>query len=469
MDGARVPSALTWLEVAGIALVAAVLMLMMGGVDPGPRAFAGLTIAGLFFLHWVWRLARGDGPDAWDRAWLWVWLLFSGWIALQVVPLPREVFDWVGVYPGHLLDGYPELPITRLSPNLGATIGFWGIFTTYWAAAYLVAALPRQALGVMVGALVALIFAEALYGFVAHVHRYETVLGLWPANSRHGVVVGTYWNRNHLAGLLALGWPLGVGFLLFGTRMRPVRVHELRYLLVVVFALVVALALFNSLSRLGTAAGLFGLLVFGLLARTNRTGQVSGLERLWLLVAGLVALGLAIAFGLAPLLLRYSDLAADTGRLDMLLVLGYLPLKSWFLGVGAGGFEDAFTLVQPTGLFGSVEYLHNDWVQLVLELGVLGTAVLLGAGVVWWRRVGPSRLNRLRAAAAGGIAAIALHSLGDFNLHIPGTAFAFWLTIGILCSRALERDEAETRRLEPQRQTRREGRRTRAPTGPVGP
>jgi putative inorganic carbon (hco3(-)) transporter len=454
-----VPRVLAWLEVAGIGLVAAVLMLVMGGVDPGPRAFAGLTVAGLFFLHWVWRLARGEGPDAWDRSWLWVWLLLSGWIALQLLPLPREVFDWIGVYPGYLLDGYPELPITRLSPNLAATIDFWGMFTTYWAAAYLVATLPRQALGVLVGVLVALVFAEALYGFVAHVNRYETVLGLWPAPSSHAVVVGTYWNRNHLAGLLALGWPLGVGFLLFGTRMRPVRVHELRYFLVVVFALVLALSLFNSLSRLGTAAGLFGLLIFGLLARTNRVGQVSGLERFWLLTAGLVALGLAIAFGLAPLLLRYSALATDTGRLDTLLVLGSLPLKSWLLGVGAGGFADVFTLVQPTFLFGSVEYLHNDWVQFVLELGVLGAAVLLGALVIWWRRVGPSRLNRLRAAAAGGIAAIALHSLGDFNLHIPGTAFAFWLTLGVLCNRALELDEVETRRSEPQRRQRRERRR----------
>jgi len=251
--------------------------------------------------------------------------------------------------------------------------------------------------------------------------------------------------------------------------MRPVRVHELRYLLVVVFALVVALALFNSLSRMGTAAGLFGLLIFGLLARTNRVGQVSGLERFWLLSAGLVALGLAIAFGLAPLLLRYSDLATDTGRLDMLRVLADLPLKSWLLGVGAGGFEDAFTLVQPTFVFGSVEYLHNDWAQLVLELGVLGTAVLAAAGVIWWRRVGPSRLNRLRAAAVGGMAAIALHSLGDFNLHIPGTAFAFWLTLGILCNRALELDQAETRRLGAQRHTAREERRTRGPIGQGGP
>lgn len=437
---ATVPPALAWVQVAVIVSVAAMLMLMMAGVRPGPRALAGVGIAGVFFLTWVLRILRREALDDWDRGWLWVWLAVSAWIVLQLVPLPREVFAWIGVYPPDLLGRYPELPVSRVSPNIAATIAFWGMFTTYWAAAYLTASLPRPQLGVLVGLLVGLVFAEALYGFIAHVGRFETVLGLWPANADHAVVVGTFWNRNHLAGLLALGWPLGIGFLLFGTRIRPVRVHEARYLLVVVFSLVVALALFNTLSRLGTASALFGLLVFALLARANRATEVTGLERLWLASAGVVALGLAIAFGLVPLLLRYSMVVADTGRLEALLPLADFPLKTWLAGAGAGAFEDVFKLVHPASLVSSFDYLHNDWVQFVLEIGVLGTALIAAALVVWWGRVGPRRFSRLRAAAAGGVAAIALHSLGDFNLHIPGTAFAFWLTVGVLCNRALERE-----------------------------
>ncbi|MFB1488257.1 MULTISPECIES: O-antigen ligase family protein [unclassified Thiocapsa] len=445
IDSGPVPNALAWLQVWVIGSVAAVLMVMMGGVHPGPRALAGAAIAGLFFLTWTWRLARGSGPDARDRAWLWVWLAVSGWIGLQLLPLPRGFFDWIGAYPPDLLAQYPELPITRLSPNIAATLGYWGMFTTYWAAAALTAELPRRHLAVLVGILIGLVFAEALYGFIAHLGRFETVLGLWPAPGDHAVVGGTFWNRNHLAGLLALGWSLGIAYLLFGTRIRPVRVHEVRYLLVLVFSLVMALALFNSLSRLGTASALFGLLVFVLLARANRVGRVAGLERLWLSLAGLVALGSAIAFGLAPLLLRYSAVVTDTGRLEALLPLAHLPAKSWIAGVGAGGFEDIFKLVQPASLAPTFDYLHNDWVQFVLEFGVLGTVLIMAALVVWWHRAGPSRLNRLRAGAAGGILAIALHSWGDFNLQIPGTAFAFWVVVGVLCNRALEREEVALR------------------------
>jgi hypothetical protein len=431
---------LQWIQVGVIGTVAAVLLVVMGGVSAGPRAFAGVAIGALFLLTWSIRTLRGARPDDWDLGWLWVWVAVSGWVGLQLMPLPREAFLWIGAYPQDLLQRFPELSVSRVSPHPSATLAFWGMFTTYWATAYLTASLGRPQLDVLVGILVGLIFAEALYGFVAHVGRFEQVLGIWPAPGSNSVVVGTFWNRNHLAGLLAVGWSLGIGYLLFGTGMRPARVHEARYLLVVVFSIAVALALFNTLSRLGTASALFGLLVFGLLARANRVARVSRLERVWLASAGVVALALAISFGLVPLLLRYSVVLEETGRLEALVPLADLPLKTWIAGAGAGAFEEVFKLVQPASLPGLYEYLHNDWAQFVLELGVLGTVAILTALVIWWRRVRPSHFSRLLAAAAAGIAAIGLHSLGDFNLHIPGTAFAFWVVVGILCSRALERE-----------------------------
>lgn len=448
-------TSLNWLLAIAIPVLAGLLMLLTGGVTAGPRAVAGVTMAMLFLLVWGWRLgadtalpggtASEAAPWGWERAWLVVWLALSGWVLLQLLPLPRAAFDWLGAYPPELLAEYPELPVRRVSPHLRGTIGWWASFTTYWGTAWLVASLPRRPLNLLVGLLVGLIFAQALYGFVAHVVRAETVLGLWSARAQHSMVIGTFYNRNHFAGLMALGWPLGIAWLLFGTRVRPGRIHEFRYLLVLVFCLVLALALFNSLSRLGSAAGLFGLLVFVLLARANRAAGVALAERLWLSAAGLVALGLAISFGLLPLLLRYAALPTDHARLEGLLVLGQLPVKTWVAGAGAGAFEDVFKLVQPVTMRPTIDYLHNDWMQFLLEFGLLGSALALAALVWWWRQVGPVRMGRLRAGAAGGIAAIALHSLGDFNLQIPGTAFVFWIAVGVLCNRALAAAAGERR------------------------
>ncbi len=431
-----------WLQVGVIGLVAFMLMLVMGGVYPGTRALAGCAIALLFLVSWSTRLWVGEAADSWDRSWLWVWLVLSGWIALQLLPLPRGVFYWLGVYPARLLNAHPELPVTRLSPDPAVTLGYWAMFTTYWArliwwrrcrggswrcwwACWWRWCSPRR-----------------LYGFAAHVGHYHTVLGLWPARDDNQVVVGTYWNRNHMAGLMALGWPLGIGFLLYGTRSGQHRINEWRYLLVVVFAFVVTLALFNTLSRLGTMAGLFGLAVFVLLSRYHaRQRKRSVLERFWMISAGVIALGLAIMFGLAPLLTRYVQTidGQEIGRLQVWSAIWSLPVKTWLIGAGAGCFADVFKLVEPASLKNAYFYMHNDWLQFLLEFGVVGSATVAAALFYWWRRVGPSQFVRLRAAAAGGVAAIALHSLGDFNLQIPGTAFAFWIVVGVLCNRDLKR------------------------------
>ena len=429
------------LQISVITLVTAGLMLFMGGVHVGPRTLATLTLALLFLLTVITRLISGSAFSLWDRAWLWPWLAVTVWIALQLVPLPPSLLVYVGAYPVEWFTVWPELPLQRLSPMPLETLSYWTMFTAYWVTTWLVASLQRQHLAIVLGMVIGLVAFQATYGFIAHIGRFETVLGLWPAGRNHSVVVGTFWNRNHIAGLLAMGWPLGIGFLLFSTHRYRHRIHELRYLLVVLFALIIALALFNTLSRLGTVAGLFGLAVFVLVARWQRGGTINRLEQFWLLCAALVALGLSISFGLAPLLGRYADLMEfEAGaRAQALLTVFDLPAKAWLLGIGAGAFEDVFKLVQPASMVGSsYYYLHNDWVQFVLEFGVLGTLAVLSAAVLWWRQVKPQRFNRLRAAAVGSIAAIGLHSIGDFNLQIPGTAIVFWIILGVLCNPSLE-------------------------------
>ncbi|QVL49988.1 MAG: hypothetical protein KFB96_05790 [Thiocapsa sp.] len=49
IDSTAVPNALAWLQVWVIGAVAAVLMVMMGGVHPGPRALAGRRLRGCSF------------------------------------------------------------------------------------------------------------------------------------------------------------------------------------------------------------------------------------------------------------------------------------------------------------------------------------------------------------------------------------------------------------------------------------
>ncbi len=83
-------------------------------------------------------------------------------------------------------------------------------------------------------------------------------------------------------------------------------------------------------------------------------------------------------------------------------------------------------------LFHSYE-VHSDWVQLLQEFGIVGLALfLLPSLAVIVLLLGDIRRNA-RAGAAHhyplaallAIAALSFHSIGDFNLQIPGITWTF--------------------------------------------
>lgn len=101
--------------------------------------------------------------------------------------------------------------------------------------------------------------------------------------------------------------------------------------------------------------------------------------------------------------------------------------------------------------------VHNDWIQLLEEYGIIGFALLLAAVVamggsllssirsaVGQRACGaPSRTTGSQFALVTGallsLLALAFHSLGDFNLQLPATGWLF----GVILATGLE---AATRR-----------------------
>ena len=117
---------------------------------------------------------------------------------------------------------------------------------------------------------------------------------------------------------------------------------------------------------------------------------------------------------------------ADTVRL-----VGAYPV----FGCGLGAYESALQPYKTVAPLLTVDYAHNDYLQLLAELGVLGFAPLLFLVAVIYRRAlrHATRLVRgpdayLALATAGGLTAIAIHSLADFNLYIPANAMAaVWL------------------------------------------
>jgi O-antigen ligase len=258
-------------------------------------------------------------------------------------------------------------------------------------------------------------------------------------------VTGSYANRNHFAGLLEMCLPfavMGAVAAYYGSRSNSRRAAPLKPALqssgLLLCAAVMLLAVVASLSRMGFIAALAGLAVMGSLALARGRGGA----RRWLPAAAMILAALA-AFVLLPtdqLVARFSDISggeqvsANVRALiwgDTLRLIGAYPI----FGCGLGAYESALLSFKTVAPLLTVDYAHNDYLQLLAELGILGFAPLMFLAVVVYARAvrHAMRLRRgpqayLALATAGGLTAIAIHSLADFNLYIPANAMlAVWL------------------------------------------
>ena len=130
-------------------------------------------------------------------------------------------------------------------------------------------------------------------------------------------------------------------------------------------------------------------------------------------------------------------LAIDRDSLHMFM---QKPVLGWGLG--------AFPVVYPqfrsfyTNFF--VNEAHNDYLQLLVEMGALGFATMLWFLVVLWR-TGLKKLHdwavningAVTLAALLGCTGILVHSFVDFNLHVPGNAALFYVLCIVAASEPL--------------------------------
>jgi hypothetical protein len=85
-------------------------------------------------------------------------------------------------------------------------------------------------------------------------------------------------------------------------------------------------------------------------------------------------------------------------------------------------------------------YAHNDYAQFLAETGLLGGLTLLAMAVAFGRRfVGMLRRldapqSELAIACWAAVAAIAVHSVFDWNLHLPANAFLACVAAGVAWS-----------------------------------
>lgn len=420
-------------------------------VDRPPRVLDDLLTVGLCLLLIFGVLAFG-AVEEWA-----VFILQAGTAALLLL--------WAGK---QLLAGAVELHGTPLFPPMALLIllvaAQWLLGTSAYAyttrseslrfCAYV--GLLFLAAQVFQGQRAIRIFALSLAAFGFLVAVFAVIQDAIPNGKFYwlreakisGLMYGPYVNHNHYAGLMELLLPLPLVLAL--TRC----FHGAQRVLLGFAAVFMGTSIFLAHSRAGMAALAAQIALLGIFLAFRSRHRRAALQ---VGAAFLLILVLLLFLGSGRVAEQVRQLGAIRGDLeagrwviagDCVRMILARPLAGWGLG--------AFPVVYPsfrsfyTNEF--VNHAHNDYLEFAVETGLPGLAAIVWFLVALYR-AGLRRAEHwhsdfsaaARLAALAGCAGLAVHSMLDFNLHIPANAALFFVLCAV-ASRTDWQQEALARR-----------------------
>jgi O-antigen ligase len=271
-------------------------------------------------------------------------------------------------------------------------------------------------------------FVVALFGILQHLTFNGKLY--WFREMRYGgIPFGPYVNRNHFAGFAELVIPVALVPLVLG------KVRRERWFVVGLLALFPLGALFLSASRGGVVSLAAELGVLALLVVLRRAG---GRHVLAGAVVLLLAFLLVSWLGARQVLERFSSmqsLEVTSGkRASMRQDSWHIFRDHAWTGTGLGTLQKVFPAYETLYDARVVNHAHNDYVEALAETGILGAACCAWFLVALFfqslRRLLLQDKSFSAALHLSGLVACTgflVHSLVDFNLHIPSNALLFFL------------------------------------------
>ena len=285
---------------------------------------------------------------------------------------------------------------------------------------------------------------------------------LFFVNVSHSNVIGSFVNRNHLAGYLCMCLSIGIGLMLSRLSTRKVKHSNWESRLKAVFEfmlsskmrlrlllVVMVIALVLTQSRMGNTAFFSAMLVVGFLgiALMRKTAP-----RTIALIASLIVIDVLVVgtwVGLEKVVERIQgteltvaaggkqesvEARTEAARTALQLVQDY-PL----VGSGGGSFYNVFLSYRtPQYGYTYIDHTHNDYVEFASDYGLLGLG-LVGSLVILTAWTVLKALARRKSALPRGMAfgvamsivALSIHSTVDFNLQIPANALTMVLILAM--------------------------------------
>ena len=284
----------------------------------------------------------------------------------------------------------------------------------------------------------------AIYQFLTHSNR------VWDYVSPYlGRASGTYISPNNFAGFLDMLLPLATACVLVG-RMKPVVRILLGY-----SALAMLAGMAVTFSRGGWVAVVVALLVLLGTLIFHRNHRLPALLLLFVLAGG----GTIFVTNYLSKTLSYMHRVGTPGqtaeldlaiRLDIWTAAEQMWRDHFWWGVGPAHYDYRFREYRPENVQMSPDRVHNDYLNLLADWGAAGGIIVLAGMVTFgaglrktWKYVRPAENDFGRGmsnrfafflGASAGLLALAVHSMVDFNLHIPANAILGVTLLALLSS-----------------------------------
>lgn len=432
-----------WIFVLSAALLCFAPLMRGGRMYPALMIIEILSILLLVIALWY--------PQNKKTIPLLAWLFISISIAiplLYLIPLPLSVWQQL---PGRAL--YVEsLEILQAA----------GVTTHYLTLSVipsrtltsLLGLLPVIAIFIATLQLPKLYIIRLVYIFLA-VATFQASLGLiqygsgaewafWWQITDSNNAVGTYPNRDHFSALMELAIPIALGLTAYNFRNkkhdkehREQRVNQT--LVFFTISLVLILAGIFARSRTGVALVMLALLLSSVIFARH----IGGKRALGFGAAiTVIALGIATNIGLIPVLNRFAVDPLEDLRWEIFAQTWEATKQFFPWGSGPGTFQSVFMAFQPLEVHNFVNHAHNDYLELLLEIGIFGIALIMLFLMLYlkgWIQLYKRRNSSeawgyfyfIQISAGISLLLLLLHGVTDFNFHTPANTIFFAFLGGV--------------------------------------
>jgi len=371
-----------------------------------------------------------------ELAWFAPLFVLTAWVALQLFVFPG-IFGWYAVFTAEDIQGTFFEDFTT-PVDLITSFRWLGYFFVYWAVVWVSANLRLSLIKPLLWLMVAVSGLIAVYSLIAYVGGHKTILGIWEKTYFECCATGTFVNRNHFANFLAISAPIAL--FCFFSRNSGESVKSFVYVLAITYMIITLSAVLTSQSRMGVTALMVGLMVWVVYFFKSIKSVESSVTYMRYVVVSIIVALLAwvLWFGFEDVLYRFLNGEMSDARSEFRQTMYSLPIKAWILGIQPGVFPDVYSYYADSDTNVRLSHAHNDYLEFFLEIGVIGSTLFILSCFPKVLAIFNAGKSYFKALSVPVIMVMLIHSLVDFNMHIPSNAVYFFIAVGLLANRKVK-------------------------------